>query len=557
MISEENAGSAGITIKYRELFFCLYFAVMFGMRMWGVYEGTALYGPLLIIGFALWGISVLMSRHSLFEYLIMAAFLALAGLVYIKSGEKGLLLYFTLMLGMKGIDEKKLFRAGVIVGGAGMICLTFLTSFGILEDVAYLQSRPHVGTVFRHALGMPHPNTLSTSFTIIAVMIIYLIGNEDKKRVWKASVLLAVIAAYLYIYSGSRTGIAITFGLLALNLIYTYRKKIGIIEKAVLILLFPFIWVFSIVLPAVASDELVAGLMKIDSNLMVRIRIGREYLQQNPVTLFGSRVVNKDSVYGIDLSQLYLFLNLGIVAFVIVNILNIMLVADEVRNNRIRELVITFSFLLMGITDPFLYNISFKNICFVFMGVMLYKQLETVSPKLPGWMNREICPLRIGEGKLTARVPEWIADLKKAVHQMTSGKKKLIMAVSMAAALAVATVIYAVTPKPEYVLADRNEKEHILIKTLEGRTYTDQEIKEIEAQGNIVLNYTDENELMYVYYSDENRPIEGGFYSENAAIMEKIRRSISVFCWGTVLVYGAAMLMNARLTDRKKRQEKT
>ena len=53
---------------------------------------------------------------------------------------------------------------------------------------------------------------------------------------------------------------------------------------------------------------------------------------------------------------------------------------DEVKNQRISELVITFSLLVMGVSDPFLYNIGFKNLAFCFMGVWLYKAVNHSNP---------------------------------------------------------------------------------------------------------------------------------------------------------------------------------
>ena len=542
-----------LTISYREFFFYLYFAVMFGMRMWGVYEGTMLYGPLLVLGFLLWGVSVLMTRHTVLEYLIMGAFLALAAVVYLNSGEKGLLLYFTLMLGMKNIDIKKLFKVGIVAGGIGMALLVFLTSFGILEEVAYLQSRPHIGTIFRHALGMPHPNTLSSSFFIISVMVMYVIGHEDRIKVWKTSGILAVIAAYLYSYSGSRTGIAINFGYLALNLFYAYRKKTGIIEKTILTLLLPVIWGVSILLPALATDALIDKLLAIDHTLMSRLEIGKDYLQKCPVTLFGTVVFDGTQRYGIDLSQLNLFLNLGIIAFVVVSVLNIWLVADEVKENRISELVITFTFLVMGVTDPFLYNISFKNLCFVFMGAMIYRYLAEVHDRIPQWMRAEIQPIGIEDAKIAVDFPGWIISLKESARKLSCKKRGIAFICSVSLALLSAALIYIMSPVPQFALADRNEREHILIKELVGKTYTEGEIEEIKSHGNVVLNYKDENELMYVYYSDENEPIEGGYYSKNAALMEKVRKSISVLFWGTIGAYGIIIIAESGINLKKER----
>lgn len=527
-----------ITITYRELCFYLYFAIMFGMRMWGIYEGTKFYGILLVVGFLFWGISLIMTDHTVLEYIIIGAFLTLSLIVYLNSREKGLLLYFTLMLGMKGINPKKLFKVGVLVGGTGLIVLSFLASFGLIDDVVYIQSRPYLGIIFRRALGMPHPNTLSSSFVIISIMVMYLIGHKDRMKVWKASVLVIIFALYFYAYSDSRTGIAINVGYLILNLIYMYRKRICVVEKIFLALLFPLIWGISIILPAFASDELIERLMQADSTLLIRIVVGNDYLRHYPITLWGKVLLDGTRAYGIDMSQLYLLLNLGIVAFFVVSALYIWLVLYEIKENQLSELVITFSLLLMGITDPFLYNISFKNICFVFIGTMIYKALDNVSEKLPKWMIFKIQLIGSVDKSLHIKCP--LPTLGINNYGVRYGVKQRIMiglgVFSIPLVISICTYIF--TPDPQYALTDRNRNEQYYIGELVGQTYNEKEIKTIKAEGNIVLNYSGEFEPMYIYYSDVNNPIEGGVYAQNAALIEKIRRSISIFFWGTIFLTG-------------------
>jgi len=545
------ADKKSLSISYRELFFYMYFALMFGMRMWGVYEGTKLYAPLLIVGFALWGISVLLTDHTVLEYIVIAAFLTLAVVVYFNSGEKGLLLYFTLMLGMKGIDTKKLFKVGVIVGITGMAVMSFLTAFGFIEDVVYIQSRPHAGLVFRHALGMPHPNTLSTSFIIISVMVLYVIGHDNKLRVWKASVIILLVAIYLYIYSGSRTGIAINIGLVGLNLVYAYRRQIGIIEKIIMTIVFPVIWGISIILPAFASDDLLDWLVDKDYTLMTRLVSGKNYLQWCPITLFGTVVYDGSQNYGIDMAQLHLFLNLGVVAFVLISALTIWLVVDALKGNQIEELIIIFSFLLMGLTDPFLYNLSYKNITFVFMGEMFYKNLKNVKDGCTRLISRELRVISVGNRTFKITLPYSISAFIEGHTDLFPFAKVMIVAVTMIISFLVGIAVYNMTPKPEYVLLDRNSGEHRQWDSMEGRTYTSKEIKEIKAQGNIVLNYSGDDELMYTYYSDADNPIEGGRYAQNAPLVEKIRRSISIFFWGTVIMIGTSFVVWSKINSIK------
>lgn len=518
------------TVTVRELFFYLFFAVMFGMRMWGVYESKPLYGPLLLLGFGIWAISMLMNEHTVFEYVVCGLLMVTAGLVYVNTGEKGLLLYFALMVGMKCIDTKRLFKVGILAGLSGMICLTFLSAFGFIEDVAYVQERSRVGEVFRRSLGFPHPNTLSSSFTILAMMIMYVIGYKDKVKVWKASIVLLISALYLYLYSGSRTGIAITVGYLTINLIYMYRSKLGLVEKIGALLIIPMLWFVSIVIPAVLSYDTLMKFAAKDPTLAARWTVGNYYLTYNTVTPFGCMLNNpKLEIDVIDMSQLYLFLQLGIVAFVVISILWLALLYDEVKNQRFNELVITVSLLFMGITDSFLYNIGFKNLAFVFMGVWLFEFLKKVEIKLPEFFQRSFHFIKLGDRVIEYKVVV-AADNRKAER-----KSFLVVCVSAVTLVVIAMFAYVKTPNPSLILADRGLGEKSFEWEGRGNTYTEEAIKELQSEGAIVLNYTDDQELMYSFYTDIEDNIEDGWFTPTAGIMEKFRKSLSIVFWGILI----------------------
>ena len=558
-------------ISLRDLFFYLYFMLLFGMRMWGVYEGKPTYAPLLALGFMLWGISFVLTEHTVFECIWAGLLLILAGVVYINSGEKGLLMYFTLIIGMKGVDQKRLFKWGAVSGGLGMIVLGFLTTFGIIEDVVYAQTRHFVGNVLRHALGAPHPNTLGTSFTIIAMMILYCIGHGDRKRVWKATAILTAIAVYIYIFAQSRTGIMITVAVLALNLIYTYRQKLGVIEKVVLILLLPALWVVSICIPAFASEKFLEMIKAADYTFFVRFNLGKYYLENNDIVSLGQRLSNPGgTAYGIDISFLNLLLQAGVIAFIIINLIWILLITDEVRENRTEELVIVFSLLVMGVTDPLLYNISFKNIAFVFAGTVIYKYSDMLSGRLPEALNKTFCLVPIGRKEITLPAAfggaENMSGTKNAdedkapsgdgsmsVH--AGNRKRIALFIIPALMLLVSIAVYVATPDPSYVLLDRNTKEHVLIKDIVGHTYTADDVARIRKEGNYVINYSGEDELMYTYYSDDKNPIADGFYAPNLPKVEKMRRSLGIFVWGSVVLSAIYVIVLKRITGHEEKQK--
>lgn len=526
-------------ISVRDSFFYFYFMLMFGMRMWGVYEGKAMYAFLIVVALLLWTISFLMTEYTLFEYLWSGLLLSLAGIVYINSGEKGLLFYFTLLIGMKNVDVKSLFKWGVVAGASGMMIRGFLTTFGLVEDIVYIQERSIVGDVLRHALGAPHPNTLGTSMTVIAAMVLYIIGHDDRKTVCKTSVVLFLVALFIYVFTQGRTGLFISIGVLLLNLIYTYRNSIGFLEKCVLALIMPILIVISVFIPAFATEGFLDVVKSLDFTLYKRLTLGQYYFQNNAIVLWGQRLNDPlNKVYGIDLSLLYLFLQLGVIAFAVIMFMWGVVIFDSVKNNRTDELVIIFSFLLMGVTDPFLYNISFKNIAFVFIGITLFKYSEQIAVRMHPLFCRKIRLFNNGE-KLITVTHNLIVIERKDIRKMT-------IATACFAVLMLVVVFagYVLTPNPNYVLLDRNTRsERSLIKDAVGKAYTTEEIAQIRNEGNIVINYSGEDELMYTYYSDQANPVVGGVYAPNLPKFEKIRFWLGVFFWGMVFFSGSVYLM--------------
>jgi hypothetical protein len=133
--------------------YLLYFAIMIGARAAGLYEGMTVYNISLLLGLFLFALKMVVTKYSLKEYAICAAFLLLSGIVYAKTGEKGLLVCFTMMLGMKGVSVMKVVKTGIIVAGVIVLIRVFTGAFGFVNGIYYPQEREGVGLMFRESLG--------------------------------------------------------------------------------------------------------------------------------------------------------------------------------------------------------------------------------------------------------------------------------------------------------------------------------------------------------------------------------------------------------------------
>ena len=385
-------------ISVAELLYLLYFTVMFGARAIGLFEGMLIYNISLVIGMLLFAVKVMMTEHTLLEYLVMGSMLLLSLLVYYNTGEKGLLLYFTMMLGMKCVSLRRVFKLATVVLSVSFTVLVFLSVTGLKEDIIYIKERAGFGNVIRHSLWYPYPNTLFTTYIILMVLIMYMLGKQTTKNLLLSSLFLFIGAVYIFIYSCSNTGLIVSVFYLLANLYLQLRPKLSKLEKTGIFLVYPVCLIFSIAGPLITKGSLFALFDKVLHN---RWAYSLYYLTNEPITLFGVRFgETPNDNYMIDSSFLYSFLQIGVVACVIITLLNLGMILEYVRKEKKIELAIIVSFCVLGLSDPFLYNLSYKNLLFLFIGALFYEKLQEAQTKELGMFNRKIRWFSVGKKEL-------------------------------------------------------------------------------------------------------------------------------------------------------------
>ena len=126
------------TIQLSELIYVAYFTVMFGARAIGLYEGMLPYNIMLVIGMMLFLLKIAMTRHTFGEYLLIGVLLFISLIVYYNTGEKGLLLYFTMMLGMKNVSLKRVMKWAAAILSISFTVLVFLSVFGPIVHTIFV-----------------------------------------------------------------------------------------------------------------------------------------------------------------------------------------------------------------------------------------------------------------------------------------------------------------------------------------------------------------------------------------------------------------------------------
>jgi hypothetical protein len=158
----------------------------------------------------------------------------------------------------------------------------------------------------------------------------------------------------------------------------------------------------------------------------------------------------------IDNSFLYLFLQLGIVAFVIICALYMCWIVTMVKENRTAELAIMITFCMTGMSDPFLFNLSYKNITFIFIGAWFFKTTGKMVENLPAFCSREFCLIDFHNSSVSMSFNPYefynyhVQNIMGCIK--TSAKSYLI--VFAVTVLATFTVYHVFVPQPKKMYVD-------------------------------------------------------------------------------------------------------
>ncbi len=491
-------------ISLAELLYLCYFAVMLGAKAIGLYEGQTAYNVCLVLGAAFFGAKLLVTKHSLIEDIVILALLALGFAVYLKSGEKSLLIYFTMMLGIKSVSTDRVFKLGGIIWLTSFVSLYVLSVIGVIPEYSFSLNRTGWPIMLRHSLGYPHPNTLHASYFVLCAFLLYLSRKLPKKYITAISIILMLGNGYVFMYSISRNGFLVVSFYIILHLYLYFREKRSKFENAVLLAILPLGIIAMILLPLITSGEVFRKLNVIFSGRFVYTKY---YLTYQPLGLFGieSIPVPSDN-YVIDSSFVYLLFRLGIVAFLLVVTLLFCTILDAVKNNRKAEIAILISFSAYGVLELFLFNQSYKNLTFIFIGIFVYKLIARKEAKSFSLVDGDRIVIRTDKKR---REKNPVVPLN-----IWAVAAFILILVGLITSLVYVNVV----PYPSAIYLPHEEE------TTSGNgieTYlTKEEVKQMRKEGIIIRGYEDENTPIY------------RMKNKSVAKMERIRYTFSYGLWG-------------------------
>ena len=367
---KNNYAGKYVSVRFSEALYLAFWGFMLFAKGIGLYDGQTLYKLFLVVAFLCIAVKMCITEYSLKEWGAILLLTVWSAVVYRVSGEKGVLICTVSVVAMKNVSVKRAFGVGLFVWTAAMGG-RFLLSLVFLESVeTAVQTKNITGAVLRYFMGYPHPNVLHISYLIFTALVIYCVKETYN---WKYFLGLAAGNLFLFLYSYSFTGAGIVMLYLTISL-FVSKRNITKAEYFMVKMLFPFCILFSVFFPLVLRGRAFELADKVFNN---RINFARHFLTVENLSLLGNNLAEiTTNIITMDNSYIFALVIYGLPVFVLICAGYLYTVSVYIRQKKNMELAMICCFLIAGITEPFLFNTSFKNLPLLFIGEQLFGFLE-------------------------------------------------------------------------------------------------------------------------------------------------------------------------------------
>ena len=505
-------------IKLSELFFYVFFCSLLFAKGIGLYDGQTLFKVFFAVALAGFMGKMLLTRYHVCEAAMYTALIALGGVIYLTSHEKGAFLVVLLLCALKNMDLDKVFKVGAVTWVLSFGSLFLLTSMHILNSPFKVHDRLGMGRIIRWSLGYAHPNVLHISYLVLVCFLLYLLRKNFR---YYYLVLFGIGNLFVFMYSLSTTGFLVTTGCLALVLYWNIRKKFCVVEQVLIQLCFPLCLFLSFGAPVLLKGKAFSIVNKI---LNTRLELSKWFLENLPVRFLGNDTTEAvTAVRTMDNSYVFALITYGLLFVIFMAIAYFRIIYKKTREQDGMALCLILSCLIAGLTEPFLFNTSFKNISLLFIGVELFGVDSVNCGKQIGWnVDKEISII----------VPDLSNALKK-MWNMTRKYRAGILLTAIFGALAAGTFLFRTAENPARYLLPRKAFEYT--NDLEESYYLVSE-DDIQEKGDKILGF-------------ESSQTEMVAFKGNIATVERFRNTVAggiysgilIFVIGTILMYVRAI----------------
>lgn len=160
-------------------------------------------GRLFQITFLLCMMKIVMTKYSLKEWLIMAAFFALGAISYLSTDRNEIIRIVAFIAASKNIELRTVMKTTFYVTLAGVAGLIVLSITGIMGWIYLETDFGRGGIEKRYCFGLGHPNALHCMIWALVVLGIYLYWERLK---WYHYAIMEVANIGIYMLTLSRTG---------------------------------------------------------------------------------------------------------------------------------------------------------------------------------------------------------------------------------------------------------------------------------------------------------------------------------------------------------------
>ena len=492
-----------------------------------MYDGQTAFKIFLMVALCGWALKFIFTEYAWSE-MILCVFLVLLGImIYLNTHEKGALFCILLVCGMKGIEVKKVFRVGLVTWILSFGGLFLLTSFHLLDSQFKVHDKLGLGRIIRWSLGYAHPNVLHISCLILVCFIVYLM--QDKFR-FRTFAVLMLLNLYVFMYSLSSTGFLATSILLVFAFYWSLRKKFCKAEQFLIQFCLPICILFSMIAPGMLEGrvfELVNKLMN------TRLALSKWFLQNQLVQVFGVDTTGLvTSLRTMDNSYVFALITYGLMFFILAMVSYVVLIFCKTREQDGVSLCLILACLIAGLTEPFLFNTSFKNVTLIFIGAMLFSSKLTEG-------KRKVPLLGKYDREFAIKLPDFEIILESIREAVLNCKKALLLVALLFGAVA-GGICFAFAEMPERYIMPRTAFEET--EDIE-ETYHLSAENELPKTGDVVLGYVDETTDMVPF-------------SGNIAVVERFRDTVSAVVVTVFFVYTLGSIVLWMNICRKERKSK-
>lgn len=518
-----------IQITIGEMLYYTFWIIMLTLKALGFQEGMLIYNIGLIVSFVSILLKILLEKHCFYEWFAIVFLLALGGIIYLSSGEKSPLVYTMMVIGIKKVSVRKVFYIGLPIWGSCFLYRVLISITGIDTGYVFAHEKLGLGPILRWDFGYAHPNVLQISYAVFTAFALF-ISKKKGKELLKLAGVLFLGNCYVFLYSVSYTGVILVSLCIIIFVYFERRNNFTKVELIFMKGILPFCVIFSIVGPLLTEKGMIFQCLDSIMNQLLNNRFlaSRLYLYRG-LSLFGRTQMELDISFALDCSYVLLLIRYGVIFFSLILIGYSAMINHYIKNLNRKELALIFSFLIAGISEPFLFNSSFKNLIFILLGNYCFSLIHRFSEKREfGFSFSNKILIEISD--------KLFLDFDKGLTVFKQKKKSIItMGIIMGILFAVCHRYFAIVPDSIFV----------------DKGFTDcTPQKEVNLDiRNLPENF---NSLVYDYQGKDSPMYE---FAGNMIVLEDIRGSIS---WGLIGVGIGCVFMyliwRINLCSRQKRE---